>query len=120
MPPLIGMPIAELRPSLGIWALPERIMIPWIVGFVIAGIAAGIGFGALCVRLRDRHVRLMLGIPEGASGDLGQVQARLAAQAVVDTEMKINAAAPRLSAPQRRRLALALARSRGLLSGQLP
>jgi hypothetical protein len=95
-------------------------MIPWIVGFVIAGIAAGIGFGALCVRLRDRHVRLMLGIPEGARGDLGQVQARLAAQAVVDTETRINAAAPRLSAPQRRRLALALARSRGLVPGKLP
>jgi len=93
-------------------------MIPWIVGFVVAGIAAGIGFGALCVRLRDRHVRLTLGIPEGASGDLGELQARLAAQAVVDTEMKINAAAPRLSAQQRRRLALALARSRGLLPGK--
>ncbi len=93
-------------------------MIPWIVGFVIAGIAAGIGFGALCVSLRDRHVRLMLGIPEGASGNLGELRARLAAQAVVDTEMKINAAAPHLSAPQRRRSALALARSRGLMPGK--
>jgi hypothetical protein len=33
----------------------------------------------------------------------------MAAQAVVDTEMRINAAAPHLSPPQRRRLALALA-----------
>ena len=90
-------------------------MILWIVGFVIAGIAAGIGFGALCVRLRDRHVRLTLGIPDGASGNLDALQARLAAHAVVDTEMKINAAAPHLNAQQRRRLALALARSRGLL-----
>ena len=93
-------------------------MILWIVGYVIVGIAAGIGFGALCVRLRDRHVRLMLGIPEGATGDLGALQARLAARAVVDTEMKINAAAPRLNPEQRRRLALALARSRGLLPGK--
>jgi hypothetical protein len=90
-------------------------MILWIVGFVIAGIAAGIGFGALCVRLRDRHVRLTLGIPDGLTGNVGELQAKLAAQAVVDTEMRINAAAPRLNPQQRRRLALALARSRGLL-----
>jgi hypothetical protein len=62
----------------------------------------------------------MLGIPDGATGDLGELHVRLAAHAVVDTEMRINAAAPRLSAPQRRRLALALTRSRGLQSGKLP
>ena len=90
-------------------------MIPWIVGFVIAGIAAGIGCGALCVRLRDQHMRLTLGIPDSASGNLYELQAKLAAQAVVNTEMKINDAAQHLNAQQRRRLALALARSRGLL-----
>ena len=90
-------------------------MILWIVVFVIAGTAAGIGFSVMCTRLRDRHIRLMLGISDGFNGDLGQLQARLAAQSVANTEMQINAAAPHLKPQHRRRLALALARSRGLL-----
>jgi hypothetical protein len=90
-------------------------MILWIVVFVIAGIVAGVGFGVMCGRLRDRHMRLTLGIAEGVNGDLPKLQARLAAQSVADTEMRINAAAPYLKPQHRRRLALALARSRGLL-----
>jgi hypothetical protein len=90
----------------------------WIVAFVVGGIAAGIGIGTVCIRLRDRHIRLLMGIPAHVNGNLGEVQARLAAQAVVDTEMKINAAAPHLKPAQRRRLALAFARSRGLLPGK--
>ena len=90
-------------------------MIFWIVVFVIAVIAAGIGFAVMCTRLRDRHIRLMLGISDAIEGDLGVLQARLAAQSVADTEMKINAAAPHLKPQHRRRLALSFARARGLL-----
>jgi hypothetical protein len=90
----------------------------WIVVFVVGGIAAGIGLGTVCIRVRDRHMRLLMGIPEQVSGDMDEVQARRAAQAVVDTEMRINAAAPHLKPEQRRRLALAFARSRGLLPGK--
>ena len=90
----------------------------WMAIFVMAGITAGIGMGALCIKVRDRHIRLMLGIPADANGDLGELQAKLAAQAVVDSEMKINAAAPHLKPLQRRKLALAFARSRGFLPGK--
>ncbi len=90
-------------------------MIIWIVGFVIAAVAAGIGFSVMCTRLHERHVRLTLGIPVGLDGDVVQLRAKLAAQSVADTEMKINAAAPTLKPQHRRRLALALARQRGLL-----
>jgi hypothetical protein len=87
----------------------------WIVLFLIAVIAAAIGFGMMCVRFRDRHVRLSMGISDAANGQLGDLQARRAAQSVADMEMQINAAAPRLKPTHRRRLALALTRSRGLL-----
>jgi hypothetical protein len=90
-------------------------MILWIVVFVVAGTAAGVAFSVMCTRFHERHVRLTLGIPVGLEGDVGQLRARLAAQSVADTEMKINAAAPALKPQHRRRLALALARQRGLL-----
>ena len=93
-------------------------MILWIVVVVIAGIAASIGLSVACIKLRDRHIRLTLGIPDSVTGDTGELRARLAAKAVADTEMKINAAAPRMKPEQRRRLALALARQRGLLAGK--
>jgi hypothetical protein len=93
-------------------------MVIWMVVIVAAGVAAGIGLSVACVKLRDRHVRLTLGIPDSVQGDTGELRASLAAKAVADTEMKINAAAPRMKPEQRRRLALALARSRGLLAGK--
>lgn len=82
----------------------------WIVGFLLAGVLAGVGFAAMCVRVRNRHIRLTLGIPDGVGGNLAEVQAKVAALRVVDTEMKIHAAAPRLNPVQRRKLALALSR----------
>src|SRR5260221_8396768 len=90
-------------------------MIVWIAVFLIAGTVAGIAFGVMCTRLHNRHIRLTLGISDGMNGELGQLQARLAARSVADTEMQINAAAPHLKPQHRRRLALALARQRGLL-----
>ena len=91
-------------------------MILWILAFVVVGIAGGIGVGMIFTSLRARHSRILLGIPDSADGDLGALKARLAARSVADTEMQINAAAPNLKPQHRRRLALALTRSRGLLS----
>jgi hypothetical protein len=82
----------------------------WIVGFLLAGVLAGVGFATMCVRVRNRHIRLTLGIPDGVGGNLAEVQAKVAALRVVDTEMKIHAAAPHLNPVQRRKLALALSR----------
>jgi hypothetical protein len=90
-------------------------MFVWVVVFLIAVIAAGIGFGVMCAKFRDRHVRLTMGISDAVNGQLDDLQARRAAQSVADTEMQINAAAPHLKPMHRRRLALALTRSRGLL-----
>ncbi len=87
----------------------------WIIVFVAAAVLAGLGFGGVCAMLRNRHVRLTLGIPEGANGNLDELQAKLAAKRLVDTEMQVHAAAPHLTPIQRRRLALALARTRGAL-----
>jgi hypothetical protein len=92
-------------------------MIVWIVVLAAAAIAvaAGVGFSVMCTKLRDRHIRLTLGIADNVQGDLRDLRAKLAAQYVADTEMQINAAAPHLKPQHRRRLALALTRSRGLL-----
>jgi len=90
-------------------------MFVWVVVFLVAVIAAAIVFGVMCGNFRDRHVRLSMGISDAVSGPLGDLQAKRAAQSVADTEMQINAAAPHLKPMHRRRLALALTRSRGLL-----
>jgi hypothetical protein len=90
-------------------------MLAWVFVFLLAVIAAGVGFGVVCAKLRDRHIRLSMGISDAVNGQLGDLQARRAAQSVADTEMQINAAAPHLKPMHRRRLALALTRSRGLL-----
>jgi len=90
-------------------------MFVWVVVFLVAVIAAAVVFGVMCDNFRDRHVRLSMGISDAVSGPLGDLQAKRAAQSVADTEMQINAAAPHLKPMHRRRLALALTRSRGLL-----
>jgi hypothetical protein len=90
--------------------LLESSMAFWIMGFLLAGVFAGLGFAAMCVRVRNRHIRLTLGIPDGVGGNLADVQAKVAALRMVDTEMKIHAAAPHLNPVQRRKLALALSR----------
>jgi hypothetical protein len=90
-------------------------MLVWVFVFLLAVIAAGVAFGVVCAKLRDRHIRLTMGISDAVNGQLGNLQARRAAQSVADTEMQINAAAPHLKPMHRRRLALALTRSRGLL-----
>ena len=87
----------------------------WIIAFVIGGVATSIGFGYAITWVRDRHIRLTLGIPDWANGDVSDLRAKLAAQSVADTEMRINAAAPKLNPQHRRRLALALTRQKGLL-----
>jgi hypothetical protein len=46
-----------------------------------------------------------------------EIQAKVAALRVVDTEMKIHAAAPHLNPVQRRKLALALSRRARLSTG---
>ena len=90
-------------------------MIPWILALVMAGLAAGIGFSVALMKLQDRHMRLLLGISDGINGELDVLQARLAAQSVVDTVAEISTAAPRLKPHHSRRLAVALTHSRGLL-----
>lgn len=95
-------------------------MILWAVGVAFATIAAGIGVGMACAKFRERHIRLMLGLPGSASGEFGETQAKLAFQALVDTQMKIHAAAPRLTRQQGRKLALALLRARGLVPRTVP
>ncbi len=87
----------------------------WIIAFVIGGVVASIGFGYAVTWVRERHIRLMLGIPDSVNGDVGELRTKLAAQSVADTEMRINAAAPNLNPEHRRRLALALTRQKGLL-----
>jgi len=113
-PPLRVTPLVEGSSRLTAGQPRSKPCFPAVV-FLTAGIAAGIGLGVMCAKFRDRHVRLSMGIADAVNGPLGDLQAKRAAQSVADTEMQINDAAPHLKPMHRRRLALALTRSRGLL-----
>jgi hypothetical protein len=112
---MAGITLAECSACPIGGARTEHITVIWIVAFVIGGVAVSIGFGYAITWVRDRHIRLMLGIPDAVNGDVHVLRAKLAAQSVADTEMQINAAAPNLNPEHRRRLALALTRQKGLL-----
>jgi hypothetical protein len=93
----------------------ERMMILWIAVFMVGGALAALGVVASCAWVRDRHIRLTLGIPEDAEGDLDELQTKAAVQKLFETELRIEAAVPHLDATQRRKLALALANTKSSL-----
>ena len=86
---------------------------------VLAGLAlvlvALIGVATLRTKARQRGIRKALGLPARMETATAEAQARQAVRVFEQTDLRLSTTARRLSRHERRKLAAAIVRERGLL-----
>ncbi len=85
-----------------------------LTGLVLVFVAV-IAVATLRTKARQRRIRKALGLPARMETSTAEAQARQAVRVFEQTDLRLTTTAPRLSKEERRKMASAIVREKGLL-----